>query len=154
MKSLVLQVHTGTMSSSTTASACLPSLNLYCASEYNELKGRQTSESSSTPSSTSSSLSSLILDFKRKQSQPHPYTTSLASQPHEPMSSPLIRVVLEAWDTHEWNNSSAALTNWLNARWAKTGCQVSEETVCFTLRTNGRDAKMGVTDPLDGAFVR
>ena len=77
-----------------------------------------------------------------------------ASAPYSPLSSPIARVVLESWDSHDWNSSSDALTDWLNARWAKSGYQVSKEVICFTLRANGRDGKMGRGDRDDGVFVR
>lgn len=94
----------------------------------------------------------LSLQFYRGESNKHsPSETSLAN---EPLPSPMVNVLLEAWDSHEWNHSSSAITNWLNARWAKTGYQVSEETVYFTLRASGRDARMGLGDSLEGAFCR
>jgi len=62
--------------------------------------------------------------------------------------------VLQSYDNRDWGGSSDALTDWLNARWAKSGYKVSKETVYFTLKLHGRDAKMGLGDHLKGAFVR
>lgn len=76
------------------------------------------------------------------------------SRAHEPLPSPIVGVVLEAWDAHDWNNSSDAMTDWLNARWAKSGYSVKKEVVCYTLRLQGRDARMNLGDPIDGAFRR
>ena len=74
--------------------------------------------------------------------------------PHEPLPSPVAKVILEAWDAYDWGNSSNAITEWFNGRWKKSGFQVSKETICFTLRSQGRDARMGLGDRLDGAFYR
>lgn len=82
------------------------------------------------------------------------YTVSTASAAHQPLPSPVVQVVLESYDSRDWQSSSDALTDWLNARWAKSGYQVSKEVVCFTLRANGRDAKMGLGDHLEGRFER
>lgn len=85
-----------------------------------------------------------------------PLTTqaATASTAHQPLPSPVVQVVLQSYDNHDWQSSSDALTNWLNARWAESGYQVSRETVCFTLRLHGRDARMGLGNHLEGAFVR
>ena len=82
------------------------------------------------------------------------YTLSNSSATNEPLPSPMVNVLLQSWEEHDWQHSAAALSDWLNARWAKTGYQVSEETVCFTLRSNGKDARMGLGDALGGAFLR
>ena len=74
------------------------------------------------------------------------YTTSAASAAHEPLPLPVVSIIIE--------QSSDALTNWLNERWKKTDFQVSREVVCFTLRTHGRDARMGLGDHLGGALYR
>lgn len=89
-----------------------------------------------------------------KPSNQHTYTPSSASVTNTALPESVVEIVLAAWEEHEWNGSAAALADWLNARWAKTGYQVSEETLCFTLRLYGRDARIGVGDCLDGAFVR
>lgn len=83
-------------------------------------------------------------------------TPSPASAASQPLPSPMVRVILDSYDAHAetWAGSSDALTDWLNARWQKSGYSVSKETVCFTLRVNGRDAKMGMGDQLRGAFYR
>ena len=80
--------------------------------------------------------------------------TSTAEDGHEPLPSPIERVLLNSWDTYEFYGSADALTNWLNERWTKTGYHVSKETVCFTLKANGKDASIGVEDPLDGELDR
>lgn len=82
------------------------------------------------------------------------YTPSLTSTANQPLPSPMVKVLLDSYDSHDFNQSSDALTGWLNARWKKSGYQVSNETVCFTLRANGRDAKIGKGDERGGAFVR
>lgn len=66
----------------------------------------------------------------------------------------MVEMLLKAWDEHEWNHSAKAITDWFDARWAKTGYQVSEQTVCFHLREHHRDARLGVADELKGKFVR
>jgi hypothetical protein len=82
------------------------------------------------------------------------YTTSAASGTHTPLSEPITEVVLDCWDRYDWQNSSDALTDWINARWKKTGCELSKEVVCFTLRINGRNAQMGLGDHLGGNLFR
>lgn len=82
------------------------------------------------------------------------YTPSASSSANQALPSPIVRVVLESYDSHDWNRSSDALADWLNGRWRKSGYQVSREVVCFTLRVNGRDAEMGRGDRLNGAFCR
>lgn len=82
------------------------------------------------------------------------YAPSTISDSNEPLPSPMVAVVINAWDSHDWQGSSDAFTDWLNARWAKSGYQVSNETICFTLRSKGRDARMGLGDPTDGVFCR
>ena len=83
------------------------------------------------------------------------YTMSAASIAHQPLPSPVAKVLLKCWDTYNFDNSSDALTDWINARWEKTGYQVSKETVCFTLRMNGHTgARMGLGDKQQGAFMR
>jgi amidase len=73
----------------------------------------------------------------------------------EPLCRAMTAVVLESWDSHAWYESSDALADWLNARWAKTGYTISRETVHATLLLYGRStAKRGLVDPLDGAFYR
>ncbi|TKA77613.1 hypothetical protein B0A55_03134 [Friedmanniomyces simplex] len=76
---------------------------------------------------------------------PQIYTSSLSpsSRPHAPLPSPLVRVLLASYDARDWHHSADALADWLNARWRKTGFRVSRETVCFTLRINGRGAVRG-----------
>lgn len=76
--------------------------------------------------------------------------------PNTPLPSPVTTLVLQAWDKYAFGQSADALTNWLNARWRKSGYEVSRETVYFTLRLNVRDARMGagVRDPGEGRMWR
>nr|OQO27585.1 hypothetical protein B0A51_05215 [Rachicladosporium sp. CCFEE 5018] len=76
------------------------------------------------------------------------------STPYEPLPSPVAAVVLESYDRYDSGVSAEALTSWLNARWAKTGYSVSAQAVCFTLRLNGRMARLGLEDALEGAMAR
>jgi hypothetical protein len=76
------------------------------------------------------------------------HTYSAASTTYSPLPSPVTEVVLDCWDRYDWRSSSDALTAWINARWKKTGFEISREVVCFTLRMHGRDAKMGLGDHL------
>ncbi|KAK3116565.1 hypothetical protein LTR53_002933 [Teratosphaeriaceae sp. CCFEE 6253] len=95
-------------------------------------------------------LSKLLSHHSPKPNIPPPvYTPSAVSLVHTALPSPLVRVVLESFDAQAWDGSSDALTDWLNARWAKTGFKVSKETICFTLRANGRNAAMGVGDAME-----
>ena len=93
------------------------------------------------------------IDFESPSSKTR-YTVSPASQAHSPLPEPVAVVLLQCWDDHEWQSSSDAIADWVNARWKKSGYSVSRETVCFTLRLHGRDARMGLGDDLCGAFVR
>lgn len=79
---------------------------------------------------------------------------SALSTPHAPLPSPIKTVLFDAWDTQNFGRSADALTDWINARWAKSGYKVSRETVCFTLRASGRDGRMGVGDEMGGVFYR
>ncbi|EMC91454.1 hypothetical protein BAUCODRAFT_329308 [Baudoinia panamericana UAMH 10762] len=91
---------------------------------------------------------------KDRKPKPPTSTPSAASEPNAPLPSPITKVLLDSYDAYDWNHSADALTDWLNARWKKTGFQVSRETVCFTLRANGRDAEIGTGDRMEGAFCR
>jgi hypothetical protein len=93
----------------------------------------------------------LVIGCARKRNA---YTTSTASETNTPLSDPITEVVLDCWDRYDWQNSSDTLTDWINARWKKTGCEISKEVVCFTLRINGRSAQMGLGDHLGGDFFR
>jgi hypothetical protein len=91
----------------------------------------------------------------RRSSPPAPvWSPSQVSVKNEPLPSPMARVILESWDEHDWHQSSDAMTDWLNARWRKTGFEVSYETVCFYLRSTGRIGVRGLGDHLHGAFYR
>ena len=67
---------------------------------------------------------------------------------------PIIELILHEWDTRRFNCSADALADWLNARWKKSGYQLSAETVCEVLRSNGRTAFRGLGDDAEGAFAR
>ena len=82
------------------------------------------------------------------------YTPSATSAASQPLPSPMVKVLLDSYDNNSFDQSADALTSWLNSRWRKSGNQVSRETVAFTLRLNGRDARLDVDDKLDGAFHR
>lgn len=93
----------------------------------------------------------LVIECPWKKTQ---YSTSAVSAAHEPLSSPVIEVILDSWDRYEWQGSSDALTDWMNERWRKTGFRISKEVVCFTLRYHGREARMGLGDHLGETFAR
>lgn len=95
-----------------------------------------------------STLTSLTLTPLANPSHPS------AANAHAPLPSPITTLLLHTWDTHDFGTSADALAAWLNARWAKSGYAVSRETVCFTLRLHGRDARLGGRDPGEGCFVR
>jgi hypothetical protein len=82
------------------------------------------------------------------------YETSSASTAHPALPQPIEALILQSWDSYDWQKSSESLTDWINGRWCKTGYSVSKEVVCFTLRLNGRDARLGLQDHLCGAFFR
>lgn len=110
---------------------------------------------SSTSSPFKPSQSTSTMKFESRRSAPPPVRSPpQASIKNEPLPSPLVRIVLQCWDEHDWHRSSDALTDWLNARWSKTGFEVSNETVCFYLRSTGRDGVRGLGDHLGGAFYR
>ncbi|KAF2638485.1 amidase signature enzyme [Massarina eburnea CBS 473.64] len=67
---------------------------------------------------------------------------------------PIIELILHEWDTRRFSCSADALADWLNARWKKSGYQLSAETVCEVLRNNGRIAFRGLGDDAEGAFAR
>lgn len=82
------------------------------------------------------------------------YSPGPASTGHDVPPSPVVAIVLASFDRLDFGKSSDALTDWLNARWAKSQYQISPEVVTFILRSNGRDATRGFGDHLDGAFCR
>ncbi|KAH9825370.1 amidase signature enzyme [Teratosphaeria destructans] len=92
----------------------------------------------------------------RLKPRPAPLPLERPSPSSDPLPSPMVRVVLSSYDSYasSWNGSSDALTDWLNARWEKTGFRVSREVVCFTLRTHGRRAEMGMGDLWGGVMWR
>jgi hypothetical protein len=73
--------------------------------------------------------------------------------PQPPPDVPIINVVLRDWDPHEFACSSDAFSDWLNARWRKTGYAISREIVWCILKINGRLAFQGIGN-WDGRFVR
>ncbi|KAB2108123.1 hypothetical protein AG0111_0g4509 [Alternaria gaisen] len=73
----------------------------------------------------------------------------------EPLpDQPIIDLILHEWDTRRFSCSADALADWLNARWRKSGYELSAETVCEVLRSNGRIAFRGLGDDAEGAFSR
>ena len=73
----------------------------------------------------------------------------------EPLpDKPIIDLILHEWDTRRFSCSADALADWLNARWRKSGYELSAETVCEVLRSNGRIAFRGLGDDAEGAFSR
>ncbi|KAL6150262.1 hypothetical protein ACJQWK_00144 [Exserohilum turcicum] len=73
----------------------------------------------------------------------------------EPLpDQPIIDLILHEWDTRRFSCSADALADWLNARWRKSGYELSPETVCEVLRSNGRIAFRGLGDDAEGAFSR
>lgn len=67
---------------------------------------------------------------------------------------PIIDLILHEWDTRRFSCSADALADWLNARWRKSGYELSPETVCEVLRSNGRIAFRGLGDDSEHAFTR
>ncbi|KAF2015272.1 amidase signature enzyme [Aaosphaeria arxii CBS 175.79] len=73
----------------------------------------------------------------------------------EPLpDKPIIDLILHEWDTRRFSCSADALADWLNARWRKSGYELSAETICEVLRSNGRIAFRGLGDDSQGAFAR
>lgn len=73
----------------------------------------------------------------------------------EPLpDKPIVELILHEWDTRRFSCSADALADWLNARWRKSGYELSAETVCEVLRSNGRIAFRGLGDDAAGAFAR
>ena len=108
-----------------------------------------------TPATMPSLKSHLPTSLLRPLQKPIYTGPSPTSSAHAPLPTPIKTIVLAAWDTHDFGASSDALADWLNARWRKSGYCVSRETVCFVLRSSGRDARMGLGDVVGGgAFVR
>jgi len=87
---------------------------------------------------------------------PLPLATVPLQDPNpEPMpDKPIIDLILHEWDTRKFSCSADALAQWLNARWRKSGYELSAETVCEVLRSNGRIAFRGLGDDDEGAFTR
>ena len=95
-----------------------------------------------------------ITKTKKRSTKKAAYETSSASTAHSALPKPIETLILESWDSYDWQKSSDALADWINGRWGKTGYSVSREVVCFTLRMNGRDARLGLGDHLGGSFYR
>ncbi|KAF2201136.1 amidase signature enzyme [Delitschia confertaspora ATCC 74209] len=87
---------------------------------------------------------------------PLPLSSVPLQDPHpEPLpDKPIIELILHEWDTRRFNCSADALADWLNRRWKKSGYELSAETVCEVLRSNGRVAFRGLGDGEGGAFSR
>lgn len=87
---------------------------------------------------------------------PLPLSTVPLQDPHpEPLpDKPIVDLILHEWDTRRFSCSADALADWLNARWRKSGYELSAETVCEVLRSNGRIAFRGLGDDAAGAFAR
>jgi amidase len=77
-----------------------------------------------------------------------------AANPEPLPDQPIIDLILHEWDTRKFSCSADALADWLNARWRKSGYELSAETVCEVLRSNGRVAFRGLKDDTEGAFSR
>jgi amidase len=87
---------------------------------------------------------------------PLPLSSIALQDPHpEPLpDQPIVDLILHEWDTRRFSCSADALADWLNARWRKSGYELSAETVCEVLRSNGRVAFRGLGDDAEGAFSR
>ncbi|KAF2677883.1 amidase signature enzyme [Lentithecium fluviatile CBS 122367] len=87
---------------------------------------------------------------------PLPLSSVPLQDPHpEPLpDKPIVELILHEWDTRRFSCSADALAHWLNARWRKSGYELSAETVCEVLRSNGRIAFRGLGDDASGAFAR
>ncbi|ORY10754.1 amidase signature domain-containing protein [Clohesyomyces aquaticus] len=87
---------------------------------------------------------------------PLPLNLVPLQDPHpEPLPDrPIVELILHEWDTRRFSCSADALADWLNARWRKSGYELSAETVCEVLRSNGRVAFRGLGDDAEGAFAR
>ncbi|KAF2742870.1 amidase signature enzyme [Sporormia fimetaria CBS 119925] len=87
---------------------------------------------------------------------PLPLSTVPLQDPNpEPLPDrPIVELILHEWDTRRFSCSADALADWLNARWKKSGYELSAETVCEVLRSNGRIAFRGLGDDAEGAFAR
>ncbi|KAF2002411.1 amidase signature enzyme [Amniculicola lignicola CBS 123094] len=87
---------------------------------------------------------------------PLPLSSVPLQDPHpEPLpDKPIIDLILHEWDTRRFSCSADALADWLNARWRKSGYELSAETICEVLRSNGRIAFRGLGDDSEGAFAR
>ncbi|KAF2429940.1 hypothetical protein EJ08DRAFT_697964 [Tothia fuscella] len=90
-------------------------------------------------------------------SSPIPLTlpTSTSTLPSQPFpDAPIQALILSEYDSRDFGKSSDALADWLNARWKKTGYEVSREVVYCFLRIHGREVYEGRGDHLDGRFQR
>lgn len=142
-----------------------PSLRIPPITKKQKQKDKQKQKNNhpftSTPAST---LPSDLPDRNRRKRLHKPYTrppplplpkaTAIFPQPCP--SSPIIAVMLAAWDKYDWKGSADALADWLNARWVKSGYVLGYADCVFLLRMNGRvDARRGGGgEGWDGGFVR
>ncbi|THW37655.1 hypothetical protein D6D22_07084, partial [Aureobasidium pullulans] len=77
-----------------------------------------------SPSSSTSSLPSFSLSLSRSSSKSSSASSVASSSTTAPLTcppSPITAQILESWYEYDWRNSSDALTDWLNARWKKSG---------------------------------
>ncbi|CAC9887309.1 unnamed protein product [Aureobasidium pullulans] len=87
-----------------------------------------------SPSSSTSSLPSFSLSLSRSSSKSSSASSVASSSTTAPLTcppSPITAQILESWYEYDWRNSSDALTDWLNARWKKSGYVVDKRVVYF-----------------------
>lgn len=100
-------------------------------------------------------LPSIVQEYTRSAPRRSPrFNPTAACAPQPAPDSAMQALLIAEWDAHDWCHSSDALTDWLNARWAKSGYVLCRQECCFLLRLSGRDARMGLGDERGGAFVR
>ncbi|KAH0285297.1 hypothetical protein M436DRAFT_77996 [Aureobasidium namibiae CBS 147.97] len=108
---------------------------------------------SSSSSSSSSALFALSIPALSRCSSTSSSSSSSSSAPLTCPPTPIVSQILSSWHKYEWNNSSDALTSWLNARWKKSGYAIDARTVNFLIKLHGcTEAQMGLGDGLD-AFM-
>ncbi|KAF2456666.1 hypothetical protein BDY21DRAFT_345748 [Lineolata rhizophorae] len=83
-------------------------------------------------------------------------SSSSSSPPPPPPDGPVVAVILQAWDAHDFSNSVSALAAWLNGRWYKTGYAVDAATLLGILRAHGRGegARLGAAKGDDDGGLR
>ncbi|THY74307.1 hypothetical protein D6C94_05022, partial [Aureobasidium pullulans] len=91
-----------------------------------------------SPSSSTSSLPSFSLSrSSSKSSSTSSVASSSTTAPLTCPPSPITAQILESWYQYDWRNSSDALTDWLNARWKKSGYVVDKRVVYFLIKMEG-----------------